>query len=113
AQGGVVAVEGRGRNATQARNSRIGASAGEAVITTPQYRARELADRCVALERLGHSPGDAERIAFEEALARFGSLAPEVYEAFVAPRRRRQHGVYFTPREVVDAQVRMAKEALA
>src|SRR5689334_15447170 len=71
--------------------------------------------RCRALEDSGLSPEAAERQAFEEGLAEAGTVGEDFYEAFLAahaPGRRRQHGVYFTPAEVVACQLRLVETVL-
>ena len=80
--------------------------------------ASELAERCRALaNELG--PTEAERRAFEEVLARGDADAlafwPHLYQHFLdayAPDRRRLRGVYYTPAEVVRAQVSLVDDVL-
>jgi len=78
---------------------------------------RELAERCRALAN-EVDPREAERRAFEEVLAR-GDVDPQawphVYQDFLdafAPEQRRARGVYYTPAEVVRAQVRLVDDLL-
>jgi hypothetical protein len=77
----------------------------------------ELAERCRALAT-ELDPGEAERRAFEEVLAR-GDVDlqgwPHLYQDFLdafAPNLRRSRGVYYTPSEVVRAQVRLVDDVL-
>jgi hypothetical protein len=59
---------------------------------------------------------DAERRVFEDLVAQPGVQAPpDLYERFLeasAPDARHRHGVYFTPPEVVRAQVRLVEDVL-
>lgn len=78
---------------------------------------RELAERCRTLAK-EVDPREAERRAFEEVLAR-GDVDPQawphVYQDFLdafAPEQRRARGVYYTPAEVVRAQVRLVDDLL-
>ena len=94
--------------------------AGQAVHRKAAERrrlGRELAERCRALANEA-DPGEAERRAFEEVLAR-GDVDPQawphVYQDFLdafAPEQRRARGVYYTPAEVVRAQVRLVDDLL-
>jgi hypothetical protein len=74
--------------------------------------ARRLAALCSELERQGLDAGTAEGVAFDE-LAHDGSA--DVYQDFLsayAPERQRDHGVYYTPKEVVGVQVRLVADLL-
>src|SRR5690348_347483 len=73
---------------------------------------RQLVSRCAELEASGLDAAEAERLAFGE-LAHV--VEPGLYERYIAersPERRRRHGVYYTPAEIVEAQVRMVAELL-
>jgi Type ISP C-terminal specificity domain/N-6 DNA Methylase len=79
--------------------------------------AQELAMRCRVLGK-DLDPRDAERRAFEEVLARgdvdrqaWSHLYQDFLDTF-APERRRARGVYYTPLEVVEAQVRLVDDVL-
>jgi len=79
--------------------------------------AQELATRCHDLGK-DLDPRDAERRAFEEVLAR-GDVDlltwPHLYQDFLdafAPEQRRARGVYYTPPEVVEAQVQLVDDVL-
>jgi hypothetical protein len=75
-----------------------------------------LVERFRALRALGVDPLDAERRVFDELLAQTQFQPPaDLYERFLqasAPDARRRHGVYFTPTEVVRAQVHLVDDIL-
>jgi hypothetical protein len=86
-------------------------------------RARSLVAECAALVKrfrelreLGSDALDAERRVFDGLLAQTDvQVAADLYERFLqasAPEARRSHGVYFTPPEVVRAQVRLVEDVL-
>jgi hypothetical protein len=86
-------------------------------------KARSLAaESAVLVERFRelceHGLGalDAERQVFDELLTQKGGQpSADLYERFLAasaPDARRRHGVYFTPPEVVRAQVRLVDDVL-
>ena len=85
---------------------------------TTKALARVLAARCRAERDAGVAEAAAERRVFDEFLA--SDAAGDVdwasfYQEFVgafAPERRRALGVYYTPVEVVRAQVRLAADVL-
>jgi type ISP restriction-modification system protein/N-6 DNA methylase len=80
------------------------------------------ADRSAVVERYrellrqGRDAHDAERAAFAAVLAAPGfEPRGDLYERFLAksaPDARRRYGVYFTPPEVVSAQVRLVEDVL-
>ena len=78
----------------------------------------DLVERYHALRAQGIAARDAERRVFSDLVATpgFFNVAPDhLYETFLqasAPEARRQHGVYFTPTEVVRAQVRLVDQLL-
>jgi hypothetical protein len=77
-----------------------------------QSLARRLAARCRELEQQGLDAVDAEGSAFDE-LAQ--GATTDVYQDFLtayAPKRRREYGVYYTPKEVVGVQVRLVADVL-
>ena len=75
-----------------------------------------LAERFRELRELGVDALDAERRVFDELLKQTDFQAPaDLYERFLeasAPEARRREGVYFTPPEVVRAQVRLVDDLL-
>lgn len=78
---------------------------------------RRLAERFIALRAAGLDGAEAERVTFQEYLSQDPDRVDpaNLYPAFVAaanPSGRRRHGVYYTPSEVVGAQVRLVDDVL-
>lgn len=87
-------------------------------MTHTQALAQVLAARCRAEREAGVAEAAAEQRVFDEFLASddarnvdWAAFYPEFVAAF-APERRRALGVYYTPVEVVRAQVRLAADVL-
>jgi hypothetical protein len=80
--------------------------------------ARALAVRCRELRAQGLDAPSAERLTFEEFLGdptADMAESPNLYEDFLqayAPTQRRARGVYYTPAQLVAAQVRLAADLL-
>jgi hypothetical protein len=74
--------------------------------------AHSLAARCHELEQQGLDAATAEGVAFEELGHEGGADLYQEFLSAYAPERRRDHGVYYTPKEVVGVQVRLAADVL-
>src|SRR6266516_6370809 len=83
-----------------------------------QRLAQQVAQRYRGLRAQSQEPAEAERRAFDDVLAR-GDLEPRdlfcLYEDFLrvsAPEQRRRRGVFYTPIQLVGAQVRLIDDVL-
>jgi hypothetical protein len=74
--------------------------------------ARRLAARCHELEQQGLDAATAEAVAFDELAQDSGADLYQDFLSAYAPERRREHGVYYTPKEVVGVQVRLVADVL-